>query len=296
MPTFEIPDGPTSIEAPRSGDPKNPRPAEASAVYSVTNTSSDSLDGRLSVVVSGSSKAEWFKIDGDRERTFGAGETQTATIKASFPPDAAGGDYPFRLRVIAVNDPDNDHAEGPMTTAKLAAAGVVVIKKSWLWLWILLGVLTVIVIGVVLYFVLAKDPLETAQKRAGVWAKASAARKIDDLTEMSAPPFFLNDGAVLLTPADIKNKYRLNLKPGPGELPPGTDTADPGEKDVEFGTIAALSLGDYRKAVPANAELDRAVNAMGLGDDDIVVIADTQGVKTLLFFRRKGVKLAGVVD
>jgi hypothetical protein len=35
---------------------------------------------------------------------------------------------------------------------------------------------------------------------------------------------------------------------------------------------------------------------MGLGDDDIVVIADTQGVKSLLFFRRKGVKLAGVVD
>ena len=296
MPTFEIPDGPTSIEAPRSGDPKAPQPAEASAVYSVTNTSSDSLDGRLSVVVSGSSKAEWFSVDGDRERTFGAGETQTVTIRVSFPPDVIGGDYPFRLRAIAVNDPDNDHAEGPMTTAKLAQAGVVVVKKSWLWLWILLGVLAAIVIGVVLYFVLRPDPMERAQKRAGEWATASAARNIDALTKMSAPPFFLDDGTVLLTPSDIRNKYTTVLKPGPGQLPAGNDAKDAGEKDVVFGGVATLTLGDYRKAVPANPELDRAVTAMGLGDDDIVVIADTQGVKSLLFFRRKGVKLAGVVD
>ena len=296
MPTFEIPDGPTTIDAPRAGDPAHPLPAEATAVYSVTNTSSDSLDGRLSVVVSGPSKAQWFTIDGDRERTFGAGETQTATIKASFPPDVAGGEYPFRLRVIAVNDPDNDHAEGPMTTARLAAIGEVVIRKSWLWLWILLGVLAAIVIGVVLYFILRPDPMERAQKRAGEWATAAAARNIDALTKMSAPPFFLDDGTVLLTPSDIRNKYTTVLTPGPGQLPAANDAKDAGEKDVVFGGVATLTLGDYRKAVPANPELDRAVTAMGLGDDDIVVIADTQGVKSLLFFRRKGVKLAGVVD
>src|SRR5215203_6684993 len=138
MPTFEIPDGPTTIEATRSGDPQNPRPAQTSAAYSVTNKASDSVDGRLGVVVSGPSKAEWFSIDGDRERTFGPGETQTATIRVSFPPDAPAGDYPFRLRALAINDPDNDHAEGPVTTAKLAGAGEVIKEKSWLWLWILL--------------------------------------------------------------------------------------------------------------------------------------------------------------
>jgi hypothetical protein len=295
MPTFEIPDGPTAIEAKRAGDPKNPQPALTSAVYSVTNKSSESVDGRLGIVPTGPSKAEWFAIDGDRERNFGSGETQTATVKVTFPPDAAAGDYPFRLRVVAINDPDNDHAEGPVTTAKLAGAGQQT-KGSWLWLWILLGVLAVIVIAVVLYFVLRGDPVETAQKRAGEWATAAAARNIDALTEMSNAPFFLNDGAVLLTPSDIQNKYRTALTPGAGQLPPGTDARDPGEKDVVFGAIAALSLGDYRKAVPPNPEMDRAVKAMGLDDDDIVVIGDTQGVKTFLFFRRKGVKLAGVVD
>jgi len=154
----------------------------------------------------------------------------------------------------------------------------------------------VIVIAIILYFVLRPDPVETAQKRAGEWATAAAARDIDALTKMSSAPFFLDDGAALLTPTDIENKYRTVLTPGPGQLPPGTEAKDPGEKDVVFGAIAALALGDYRKAVPANPEMERAVKAMGLDDDDIVVIGDTQGVKTFLFFRRKGAKLAGVVD
>jgi len=72
----------------------------------------------------------------------------------NFPADAAAGDYPFRLRAVAINDPDNDHAEGPATTAKLGAGGGVV-KKSLLWLWILLGVLALIAVGVLLYFLLS---------------------------------------------------------------------------------------------------------------------------------------------
>lgn len=296
MPTFEIPDGPTSIDAPRSGDAQNPRPAETSAVYSVTNTSSESVVGRLSVVVTGSSKAEWFRVDGERERTFGSGETQTATIRVSFPPEAPAGDYPFRLRVIAINDPDNDHAEGPVTRAKLAAGGAIVKPKSWLWLWILLGVLAAIAIAVALYFVLRPDPLERAEKRAGEWATAAAARNVDELTAMSAAPFFLDDGGVLLSPSDIQNKYRAKLKPGADQLPPGTDAKDPGEKDVAFDSVTAQPLSDYRKSVGANAELDRVIGAMRLDDDDIVVIGNTRGVRTILFFRRKGVKLAGVVD
>ena len=160
MPTFEIPDGPTSIEAPRAGDPQTPRPAVGAAVYSVTNTASDSVVGRLGVKIAGSSKAEWFTIEGDRERTFDPGETQTVTIRVSFPPDVPAGDYPFRLRAVAVNDPDNDHAEGPMTTAKLGGAGVVAGKKSLLWLWILIGVVVVVIIAAALFFMLRSNKPE----------------------------------------------------------------------------------------------------------------------------------------
>ena len=301
MPTFEIPDGPTSIEAARSGDPQNPRPAEASAVYSVTNTSSDSLDGRLSVVVSGASKAQWFTVDGDRERTFGAGETQTATIKASFPPEVAGGDYPFRLRVIAVNDPDNDHAEGPMTTARLAPIGVVVIKKSWTWLWILLGVLAAIVIAIGLYFALSggggpSAALKKAEKKSADWAEVYSKHDLKGVSAMSKAPFFLDDGAVLQKQADIQKKYQAKFAPSP--LPAGTDAKDSGEIDNgwKFDKVSARLVSQYKQEVGPNPELDRAIADMKLGEDDIVVVGDTQGVTTILFFRRDGVELAGVVD
>lgn len=165
MPTFEIPDGPTSVDIARSGDPKTIAPAEGSAVFNVTNKAAEGRSGRLSVQVAGSSKAEWFTIDGDRERPFAAGETQTATIKIKIPNDVAAGDYPFRLRVVEVNDPDNDHAEGPVTTAKLARPGTPN-PHSFLWLWIVLGILAVIAIAAAVYFVVSskkdtkKPPVE----------------------------------------------------------------------------------------------------------------------------------------
>src|SRR6185295_4482035 len=122
MPTFEIPDGPATVELKRTGDSKNPGPATGSIVFNVTNKSSDACDGRLGVVVSGDSKEAWFSVEGDRERTF------------------AAGDYPFRLRAVAVNDPDNDHAEGPVATAQVPGSAPVA-KGSRMWLWILIGVI-----------------------------------------------------------------------------------------------------------------------------------------------------------
>lgn len=157
MPTFEIPDGPTSVELKRSGNAQNPGPATGSVAFSVTNKSDDGCAGRLSVVTSGASKLEWFAIDGDRERTFGAGETQTATIKVSAPAATAAGDYPFRLRAVAVNDPDNDHAEGPVATAKVPpAVGPTPVGPKW-WLWILIGVVVLLLIIGALWFAFSKS-------------------------------------------------------------------------------------------------------------------------------------------
>src|SRR5262245_27516746 len=111
MTSFVIADGPTTTAAERGTD--------ATVNYSFTNSSSGSADARLSVLPSGASNSDWFSVDGNRERTFAEGESQTATIRIKFPADAPGGEYPFRLRVVAVNDPDNDHAEGPVTVATL---------------------------------------------------------------------------------------------------------------------------------------------------------------------------------
>jgi hypothetical protein len=163
MPTFEIPDGPTSVELKRSGNAQNPGPATGSVAFSVTNKSGDGCDGRLSVVPSGGSKLEWFTIDGDRERTFGAGETQTATIKVSAPAATAAGDYPFRLRAVVVNDPDNDHAEGPVATAKVPPPQLVNggFHIPW-WVWLIVGLVVLLLISLVLWFTFGNSGSKTA--------------------------------------------------------------------------------------------------------------------------------------
>jgi hypothetical protein len=154
MPTFEIPDGPTTVALTRAPDAT----ATGSIVFNVTNKSSDSCAGRLSVVPSGSSKDAWFTIDGDRERTFASGETQTATIKIIAPADVAAGDYPFRLRAVAVADPDNDHAEGPVATAQVPPPPAPVpVKRSLWWLWLLIGLGVLALIGAGVWFAFFRD-------------------------------------------------------------------------------------------------------------------------------------------
>jgi len=150
MSTFEIPDGPTTVELKRPGPGA---PATGTVVFNVTNRSGDSSDGRLSVVTTGNSMAPWFTIDGNRERNFDAGETQTATISISVPSNVAAGDYPFRLRAVAVNDPDNDHAEGPVTTARVPApAPAAPPHRPNYILWILIGLLLLAVLGAAAWF------------------------------------------------------------------------------------------------------------------------------------------------
>lgn len=163
MPTFEIPDGPTSVSLDAAGgDPKAPR--EGSAVFTVKNTSTAPYAGQLSVQVAGASKKEWFDVEGDDERNFAPGESQTATIKISVPSDVAAGDYPFRLRVAAVNDPDNDHAEGPMTTAKVSGP-IVDGGGIPIWVWIVGGlILLAAVVGGVWYLLHDGDEVVDEQK------------------------------------------------------------------------------------------------------------------------------------
>jgi hypothetical protein len=157
MPTFEIPDGPTTVELERSGNAQNPGPATGSVVLNVTNKSGASCDGSLGVLVADQSRKEWFDIDGDEQRTFGPGETQTVTVKVSVPPDVAAGSYPFRLRAVAVNDPDNDHAEGAVSTAKVPPPPPPPNGHPKWWLWILIGVLVLLLIIAAIYFAFLRN-------------------------------------------------------------------------------------------------------------------------------------------
>lgn len=120
MPSFEIPDGPTAVPL-KAGTAAGQPTRTGSATYSVTNKSTGGLAGRFSVQVAGDAKAEWFTVDGEKERQFAPGETQTVTVNINVPAAVKPGAYKFRPRVVAVNDPDNDHTDGPVATLQVAA-------------------------------------------------------------------------------------------------------------------------------------------------------------------------------
>jgi len=121
MSSFEIPDGPANVTL-RAGS----KPADAatgSAVYAVTNKTAAPVTARITLQVAGDAKNDWFTVEGERERPFGPGETQTVTVSIKLPAGTPAGEHKFRLRVVAVNDPDNDHMESPIGTVVVDATG-----------------------------------------------------------------------------------------------------------------------------------------------------------------------------
>lgn len=297
MPTFEIPDGPTEIAAPRSGDAKNPKPAEASATYTVNNRSSEAVSGSLSVKVDGPSKREWFSIDGDSERDFAPG-TNTVTVRVKLPPELPEGGYPFRLIASTVRDPDNDFAEGPMTLVKLGPGEKVKPPTKW-WLWILIGVVLLIALGAGIYKLFLdrppaatapgpQAPTDTAQaqqlaeKKTVDWVDAYNARDVEALVKLSEPPFQVGSSALLLSKAQVRGQYQDMFSPA----------GQPAAHKLLFDSIKSQTISDFLASfdpsgtAPRSKTLAPFWQRLKLNGDDICVIGTSHGETYLFYFRR----------
>ncbi len=151
MPSFEIPDGPTTIPLKTEGGFH-----KGSAVFGVTNKTGEGLTARLSVQIQGDGKAEWYQVQGEPERPVAAGETQTVTLVAKIPGATPPGQHRIKLRATNVNDPDNDSTDSTAATVTVPAAPVkpAEVKKPFPW-WILavVGGVLVLVIGVIIAIV-----------------------------------------------------------------------------------------------------------------------------------------------
>jgi beta-lactam-binding protein with PASTA domain len=147
MPSFEIPDGPTTVALKaEAGFHKG------NAVFGVTNKTGEGLTARFSVEVQGTGKTEWYSVQGESERPVAAGETQTVTVVAKIPAATPAGQHRIKLRATNVNDPDNDSTESAVATVTIPAVVKPPGKKKPFPWWILAvaaGVL-VLVIGVII--------------------------------------------------------------------------------------------------------------------------------------------------
>ena len=145
----------------------------ARASFTVTNTSAQTLRGRLLPRPYDPAKPEWFAIVGESVRDIGPDATEQVVVQLNVPPTSPPGSYSFRLDAVSTVEPDEDFTEGPSVAFDVTAPPPPAPKKKFPW-WILAivgGVVLLIIIGVVIWL-LVRDSGTTSPK-ALTWSSLS---------------------------------------------------------------------------------------------------------------------------
>jgi hypothetical protein len=140
---------------------------KASAVFTVTNTSSKPIRGIANARPLGSTRQDWLSVEGESERDFSANEKQQFTVNfykapvtlSAGSPAQPAEKFPFRLDVASAVDSDEVFTEGPQVRIEVAGARPPQEKKPFPW-WILIiiGAVAVLAGVVVLVIFLARSP------------------------------------------------------------------------------------------------------------------------------------------
>lgn len=253
MSSFSIPDIPPKIELNKgsvdavSGAALSPH--TGAVQFAVNNSAGEIIDGKLSVLTDGQAKPEWFAIDGDVQRDFGTSGSETVKVNVSVPADVAQGDYSFRLQVAAVTDPDNEFAISPSTAFTVPAAekkgGQ---KKSKWWLWLLLGLLALAIIGGVVWALWPEpkkiDPPKetaTAEPTTAVVPKLEG-KTLDDARQLAAEfKLIEQEGPVSGNPPNTVVSQNPGAETTLNKGFPVTVTYDPG---ISVPDLSGLTLAD----------------------------------------------------
>ena len=120
--------------------------------FTVTNTSAQTLRGRLLARPSEQAKPEWFSIVGDSVRDFAPNAAVQVAVQLNVPAGSPPGSYSFRLDAVSQVDPDEDYTEGPSISFTVKAPEQ---PKRPILPWILV-VVGAIVLLVIVAFLAAK--------------------------------------------------------------------------------------------------------------------------------------------
>jgi hypothetical protein len=125
------------------------------AQYTVTNTSPDTLSGRLLGVAQDPAETAWLSIVGESTREFAPGAAEQVILQVRVPAGTPPATYSARLDAVSELQPDEDFTEGPTVSfeVSLPAPPVPWWKKYW-WIWVIAGVVLVAIVGVVVWLLL----------------------------------------------------------------------------------------------------------------------------------------------
>ena len=125
----------------------------ARASFTVTNTSSQALRGRLLTRPRDAAKPEWFTVAGESVRDFAPNGAQQVVVELKVPPGTPPGSYSFRLDAVSEDEPDEDFTEGPYVGFDVAAPPPPPPKKFPWWILALVGAALLIIIVVVIVLI-----------------------------------------------------------------------------------------------------------------------------------------------
>ena len=133
----------------------------ARAPFTVTNASTERLNGRLLTKPRKPAKPDWFSIDGESIRDFAPDAAEQVVVQLDVPRGSRPGSYRFRLDAVSEDAPDEDFTEGPSVAFEVAPSQQP--KKSFPW-WILAlvgAVISLILIGVVIWLLVRDDETDS---------------------------------------------------------------------------------------------------------------------------------------
>src|SRR5262245_3524316 len=168
----------------------------AQASFTVTNTSTQTLKGRMMTRPADSASPDWFSVVGESVRDFGPNAAEQVVVQLSVPPTAQPGAYSFRLDAVSAVDPDEDFTEGPSVAFDVEGAPPPKKKFPWVPWWIIAvagGVLLLIIIAVVVVL-LVRD---NGTKVVSSGNATVATNQLFDVDSGKAPPARAKKGDVL---------------------------------------------------------------------------------------------------
>jgi hypothetical protein len=94
----------------------------AQVPFTVTNTSTQTLRGRLLTKPHDPAKPEWLSLSGESVRDFAPGAAEQVIVRLSVPSGTPSGSYSFRLDAGSETAPDEEFTEGPSVAFDVAAS------------------------------------------------------------------------------------------------------------------------------------------------------------------------------
>lgn len=123
-------------------------------VFTVSNTSQKPQRASLRIKPIDSTQADWLSVGGDVERDFPPGFTHQVEATFKVPAGTPSGAYRFRLDAVSTANTDDDLVQGPAVSVTVKPGTIPAPKKSLWWVWVLVGLLVLIIIGVVTWLLL----------------------------------------------------------------------------------------------------------------------------------------------